>query len=198
MSLSPTLRFSFIPAPDNASLNDGWGSATLFVNGAPYWYANTDSQPLPISWTWVDLLEHAAQNWTYLVSEQSYPFPWLNGSSHLGDIWSVAELRWAQIDDDQADSEEAILLAFERRHNLAAAFKGLSLPSLVWIRNGNVVWICAEGKVPVRASFNECRDALIGVCDAMADAFKDSTNSRVADAVALWKNRVGDDSLALF
>lgn len=189
MSLSPTLRFDFTPSLDSAETNDGWGSATLFVNGAPYWYANTDSQPEPVSWTWIDLLEHVARNWTSLVSEQSYPFPWLVSSSEPRDVWSVAELRWARIDDDQADFEESILLAFDRRHNLAAAFKGLSLPSLGWLRNGNVVWISTEEKAPIRASYSECKDALISVCDAMADAFKDSSNPRVSDALALWHNR---------
>lgn len=191
MTRSSILHFEFVPSTDDAELQGGWGSGALYVQGEPYWHASTDSHPQqPISWTWVDLLEHIATNWSSLVSEQSYPYSWLAAASHPGEVWTVAERRWARFDDDNlADAEEAVLLAFERRHNLAAAWKGISLPALTWLRNGSIVWICVEGRAPIRARFDECRAELISICDALAKAFKDSTNPRVVAAVKRWLER---------
>lgn len=186
MSANPVIRIDFIPAEADAERRNGWGSGALFLQGSPYWHGSGQNGADLISWTWVDFLEYVGANWAYLVSEQNYPFPWLNRVSHPGELWDMADARWARLGDDLADTEEPALLAFERRHNLASAWKGISLPGLTWLRNGSIVWICADGKAPIRARFSECKDELIRVCDAMASAFGDSDNPRVSRAVKLW------------
>lgn len=189
MNSDSSIRLEFFPSEDEAARHDGWGSGILYVLGAPYWYSNSDVQPRPIDWTWVDLLEHVASNWGALVFEQSYPYPWLNDVAHPGEVWTVAERRWAKVGEDLAEAEEAELLAFERRHNLAAAWKGLSLPSLTLMRNGNVCWICSDGRSPIRAPFEACRAALVSVCDTLAESFDGSSNPRVTSAVNRWRDR---------
>ncbi|MDG0026643.1 ImmA/IrrE family metallo-endopeptidase [Trinickia sp. Y13] len=189
MNPDSSIRFEFLPSEDEAARKNGWGSGILYVLDIPYWYSNSDVQPHPVEWTWVDLLEHVASNWGALVFEQSYPFSWLNDVAHPGDVWNVAERRWARLGDELAEAEETELLAFERRHNLAAAWKGLSLPSLTLMRNGGVCWICVDGRAPIRAPFEECRTALVSICDALAQSFEGSPNPRVASAVNRWRNR---------
>jgi Zn-dependent peptidase ImmA (M78 family) len=187
MKPSKILRFEFAPAPDAVECCNGWGAGTLWIQGVPCWYANSDIEPWPIKWTWVDLLEQLAANWSSLTLEQSYPFVWLAEAPHPGDIWTVAERRWARLGDEVANAEEPAVLEFERRHNLASAWKGMSLPSVVWLRNGDLVWICVEGRPPVRAPFDECLSVLRGIGDTLAYAFSASDNPRVKAAVQRWQ-----------
>lgn len=189
MNPDSPMRFEFLPSEDEAARMNGWGEGILYVLGVPYWYSNSDDQPQPIEWTWVDLLEHVASNWGALVFEQSYPYSWLNDVAHPGDVWSVAERRWARLGEELAEAEEAKLLAFERRHNLASAWKGLSLPSLTLMRNGRVCWICADGQAPIRAPFEECQAALVSICDTLAQSFESSTNLRIKSAINRWRDR---------
>lgn len=189
MNPDSPIRFEFFPSKDDAARGSGWGSGILYVLGAPYWYSNSDAQPRPIDWTWVDLLEYVASNWGALVYEQSYPYSWLNDVAHPGDVWSVAERRWARLGEEIAAAEEGVLLDFERRHNLASAWKGLSLPSLTLVRNGEVCWICADGRAPIRAPFEECQTALLSICNTLAQSFADSTNPRVVSAISRWRDR---------
>lgn len=189
MSAKPAIRIDFVAAEADTERCNGWGSGALYLQDSPYWYGGNQTNPGPITWTWVELLEYVGSNWAYLVSEQTYPFTWLNNVSHPGEVWEVAEARWARLGDELAEDEEPELLAFERRHNLAAAWKGVSLPGLSWLRNGHVVWICADGKTPIRAPFSDCIDELVRACDAMMHAFGGSNNSRVARAVERWRVR---------
>ncbi len=189
MNPKAPLSFEFSPSGDAVARRDGWGGGILYVQGNPYWYSNSDVEPKPVEWTWIEFLDHVASNWWALVYEQPYPHRWLKEAAHPGDIWSVAERRWAKLGEDVAEAEEAALLSYERQHNLAFAWKGLSLPSLTFVRNGGVCWICAEGLVPIRAPFEECRTALLSICDALAQSFEGSENPRVANAVNRWRNR---------
>lgn len=189
MKANPVLRFEFAPAEDSAHRNDGWGRGTLLFNGQPYWFSNTEKEPQPVEWTWVDLLEHVAEVWGSLVSEQAYPFSWLAEAAHPGELWKVADRRWARLGEDAANQEEPRLIEFDRRHNLSAAWKGLGLPALTWLRVGETVWLSPEAGDPVRASFDECREALVRLGDEMAKAYSQSSNPRVAAAVIAWSRR---------
>lgn len=182
-------HFEFTPSEDSEDLNNGCGKGVLYVLGEPYWHSGSGDVVGSIDWTWVDLLEYVALNWVWLVFEQSYPYDWLKKVSHPGDIWNVAEDRWSKFGEETAEIEEAKLLVFDRRHNLAYAWKGLSLPSVTLMRNGMLCWVCAEGKNPFRASFSSCRDELISICDLLAKSFECSNNHRVMKAVRNWRNR---------
>lgn len=189
MKANPVLRFEFAPAEDAADRNNGWGQGMLFLNGQPYWFSNTEKEPQPVAWTWVDLLEHLAEVWGTLVAEQTYPFSWLAEAAHPGEMWKSADRRWARLGEEAASQEEPRLIDFDRRHNLSAAWKGIGLPALVWLRVGETVWLSPEVGAPVRASFDECREALVQLGDEMARAYSRSSNSRVAAAVNAWSER---------
>lgn len=182
------ISFEFSPA-EGDRLNDGWGKGTLYLSGLPYWYDNAIDEPKPIDWTWVDFLEFAAENWKFLCLEQRYPFEWLNNVAHPGVMWDAAEQRWERLDDSVVDEEEQELIDFERRHNLAYAWKGMSLPSLILLRSGNACWLCGENIAPMRVSFDQCIRAILNICEELAASFAGSSNPRVISAVKSWKNR---------
>jgi Zn-dependent peptidase ImmA (M78 family) len=190
MKRSPSaIHFEFAPAEDAARRNDGWGVGMLAVCGQPYWFAGSETEPKTFEWTWVDFLEHLADVWGALVSEESYPFAWLQNVRHPGEIWKAAERRWAALGEVVAAEEEPRLLAFDRRHNLSAGWMGIGLPALTWLRTGETLWLCPEAGEPIRASYNACREALLTMGDCLAAAYAASTNPRVASAVGAWRTR---------
>ena len=189
MKNNQVLSFDFFPAADAARRNDGWGSGMLLLNHKPYWFSGTENAPQAVEWTWVDLLEHLASVWGALMAEQTYPFAWLKDATHPEQCWAVAERRWAGQGEATANLEEPVLLAFERRHNLAAAWKGIGLPALTWLRVGKTVWLYPESGEPIRASFDECRKALLALGNQLESACQYSSNPRVAAAVNAWRNK---------
>jgi hypothetical protein len=185
----PILHFEFAPADDPKSRNDGYGKGMLILDGRPFWYSNTESDPQPVEWTWVDFLEHLAVIWAPLISEQAYPFEWLNDvAPDPGEMWRCADARWTGLGDAVADVEEPILYDFHRRHNLAAGWKGIALPALFCLRIGDNVLLSPENGSPLRDSFSACIDSIKTIGDAMACAFDHSANPRVILAVRAWRS----------
>src|SRR3972149_9401883 len=158
---NPSIQFQFAPCADPKMGNDGWAQGSLYMDGAPFWYAHANSDPKLIEWTCVDLLEHVAISWAELIAEQTYPFPWLSlHVAHPGEMWKVAQERWRRAPNELVDEEEPSLLAFIHRHNLSAAWKGMGLPSLLWHRIGNNLWLIPEAGIPIRTSFEANKAAL--------------------------------------
>ncbi|CAM2142033.1 protein of unknown function [Pararobbsia alpina] len=189
MNANSLLRFEFSPDNDAQRVNDGWGLGMLLLNGKPYWFFGSDADPSPVSWTWIDFLEYLAGAWSALASEQSYPFDWLQDATHPGELWTIADRRWAQTGDSIADLEEPALIEFDRRHNLSAAWKGLGLPAVTCFRTGETVWLCPELGEPLRESLRDCLDSLREFGDRLASAYAGSSNPRVAAAVVAWRDR---------
>ena len=189
MSHNTVLRWEFAPATALADANAGWGQGILYLFEQPFWYAGSRQTPQPIEWTWVDVLEHLATHWGALLLEQSLPLDWLGAASDPASLWPVAERRWATKDDATADQEEAVLLAFERRHNLAYACKGMALPALTILRNGQVCWLCAQDQTPVRVPLADIYAGLQTMGAALASAFAHSTHPKVQAALQAWQQR---------
>ncbi|OYO32202.1 ImmA/IrrE family metallo-endopeptidase [Janthinobacterium sp. PC23-8] len=190
VDIDSVLHFNFVPADDLRERADGYGAGTLFLDGAPFWFSNSPVFPQPVEWTWVDFLEHLAFTWPALMVEQTYPFEWLNKvTSHPGEMWDKAELRWSRQGDAIADVEEPILYAFHNRHNLSAGWKGIGMPGLYWLRVGKSVWLSPEGGAPIRADFNACMRSLEQIGNQLATSFSESNNQRVVAAVSDWNKR---------
>ncbi len=184
----PILHFEFTPADDPKLRNDGYGKGMLILDGHPFWYSNTETDPQPVEWTWVDFLEHLAGIWAPLISEQAYAFEWLNDvAPDPGEMWRCAESRWTRLGEEVADAEEPILYDFHRRHNLAAGWKGIALPALFCLHVGDSVLLLPENGIPLRASSTACKDSIQAIGDAMASAFEHSANPRVILAVLAWQ-----------
>lgn len=181
--------FDYSADADPERAQAGWGNGILYVNNKPFWFFDTVDDPAPVSWTWVDFLEHVTAIWRNLVIEQGYPFSWLDDfNMPLANIWEIAEERWSRLGEAAADAESDVLGQFVDRHNLSAGWVGMSLPALLWLRSGESVWLYPEGAPVIRASFTDCLIVLRDICDKIAESCKDSSHQRVATAVASWKS----------
>lgn len=176
---------------NSVDTHDGWGRGMLQFAGSPYWYGSADDSGM-LQWTWVDLLEFLAENWAALNLEQHYPFAWLTREvAHPGQVWDVAMRRWALMGSqpEVVMREEAVVLDFLSRHNFAQAWKGLSLPQLLWMRVGRNVWLIPESGDPVLAPMMPIVAHLESVGQAIADSMQASANLRVRRAIGLWNKR---------
>ncbi len=50
----------------------GWGNLTVWLAGRAVWKSDPYAQP--VTWTWIDLVEHLARAWGFLLHEEIYPF----------------------------------------------------------------------------------------------------------------------------
>lgn len=110
-----------------------WGSGTLLVNGVSVMAGPEDG---PVEWTWVDLLEWLAKNWSYLLCEQSFPF--YAKASEISTLMRDLEKRWENMPEERVEDEEEEAFRFLNRHDLASAFKGIYLPAVFFMRQGKL------------------------------------------------------------
>lgn len=182
-------QLEYFPHPEESMRRDGYGLGKLNFNGQPYWYSNTENAPLPIDWTWVDLLEHLVIVLSTIQIEKPVPFDLMPSIDiDLQTIWERAEKRWLFCDELLATQEELDLLVFIRLRNLAAGWKGLNLPALLCLRIGDNVLLIPENGHSVLVGYQEFSEALFLVGNMMANSFSDSNNQRVSAAVQLWKS----------
>ena len=105
------------------------------MQGEPIWYReDDDGRTTALHWTWIDLLEGLAEHWPALLLEETYPIPVL--PLYPGLLRREAERRWEDQPDEIIDAEDEAVYRFLFRHDLAMAFKGLFLPSLLLLRHG--------------------------------------------------------------
>ncbi len=182
-------QLEYFPHPKESMRLNGYGLGMLCFDGLPYWYSNAEDAPLPIEWTWVDLLEHLVVVISSIETEKPVPFGLMsNIDIDLQAIWENAEKRWLLCDELLATQEELDLLVFIRLRNLAAGWKGLSLPALLCLRLGDNVLLIPEKGRSVLVGYHEFTEALLLVGNMMADSFSDSNNQRVSAVVQSWKS----------
>lgn len=167
----------------------GWGLVRLSLGGEPVWTDDDSlSEPKPLFWTWVDLLEFLARSWPWLLLEESYPIP--VSPLHPGYLQREAERRWEDTPDSDAAHEERLVQRFIRRHDLAAGLKGLFLPSVVLMRAGEY-FVCHSpdtGQTLTRAC-SEVAGTLREVGELIAQFVADGSHPRGAAAAAEWQRR---------
>jgi Zn-dependent peptidase ImmA (M78 family) len=185
------LSFIYQPSHSSEKANCGWGEGTLWLNGQAFWYGGgSPDAPQPLIWTWIDLLEHLAECWPWLQIESPWPLDWLATPMLEGcNFWHVADDRWQVLDDLTADEEEARVLDFSRRHNLAAGWQGLHVPSLYWYRLGQGVRLCPEGLSPIDMPFPKAIAVLECLGNAIAAGLNAGEYPRVKPALTAWAGR---------
>lgn len=182
------LQFEFHLDPaDEQGLARGEGRVSL--NGEPVWFAeNAGGEELPLDWTWVDLLAFLGRWWPWLAHEQDYPLdvnPWSPAF-----FLDEAEARWRDLPQEQVEEEEGQAHRFLARHDLAEGLKGLFVPSLVLLRQGNVCLVSARAIRQTRIRpWPEVRDTLEEVGDYLAGAVASSPNPRAQQALTWWHDR---------
>jgi Zn-dependent peptidase ImmA (M78 family) len=107
---------------------------------------------------------------------------------HPGKMRREAEKRWESMGEQQYLEEDDRLFRFEARHDLAMGLKGIFLPSLFVLRQGEKAWVCSEG-LQVFAGFKEVKDTLTALGNCLASFIESAQDPRAQRAVQRWKNR---------
>ncbi len=182
------LQFELNLGPeDNQGLAQGEGR--VFLKGESVWFGeDADGQEVPLSWTWVDLLAFLGRWWPWLVLEEDYPLP--VKPLYPAFFLQEAEARWRDLPEAQVEQEEEEAHRFLARHDLAEGFKGLFLPALILLRQGDVCLISAAAIRRTRVRpWSEVRGTLVEVGDYLAENISESTNPRARQALEWWRNR---------
>lgn len=166
-----------------------WGEGLALLAGEPVWFSeDAEGRESPVQWTWIDLLEYLGRWWPWLVHEEDHPYPFQ--PLYPGFLLNEAELRWQELPDDQIEEEEVEVQKFIIQHDLSEAFKGIFLPSLMLLRQGNT---CHISTVALRQNrvrpWSEVLDTLDELGQFLAEAVFSSNNPRAMYALNLWRTR---------
>lgn len=161
-----------------------WGELTITLGDAVVW-GSQDGQR-GVRWTWVDLLEHLAEVWPWLMFEEGWPAgPVVHDATRfLSDARAWAEA----LPSDEAAKREDELFEYRHRHDLAMAVQGKVLPQLWIVREGLSVWVASES-TSLRLTFDEVSTALAALASQIVDRLTALDDERASGAVAAWESR---------
>jgi len=182
------LQFALNLSPDDPE-GLAWGEGQILMEGEPVWVGEgPEGEEIPLVWTWIDLLEFLGRWWPWLIMEEDYPLP--VKPLYPAFFIQEAERRWLELPEDQVEEEEEIAHRFIARHDLADAFKGLFLPSLMLLRQGKTchISVAAAHRTWVRP-WSEVQDTLEKAGECLAASVLNSSNPRAAHALSLWRQR---------
>jgi hypothetical protein len=171
-----SLRFEieFPDAPAGTASDRTRGRLVARLNGRTLW---------DLDWTWVELVEHLAHQWRFLVYEESAPGPF---NPYEPDVLSHEARRF--FEENPSDEDENAFEAFVESHDLSRALKG-AWPRRVWLMRCGyrmLVWSSiAESLLPLQDVLMELESLAETVCarlDGAADA-------RSLHASAAWARR---------
>lgn len=167
-----------------------WAELQVAVQGQSIWYQQDTDQdePRPVTWTLVDLLHGLARIWPWLMVEESYPIP--IEPEHPGRMMRAAENRWESEAQQTAELEEERLFDFRHRHDLSLLMRGIFLPPLWFLREGNdcLIWSPELG-AGIRQSMEEIGQILTQLGDGISQQVATSQSSRAIQAVTRWHAR---------
>lgn len=179
-------EFSFASSPAD---DDGhaWGLGLVWVGESLLWQTEyDDGSGAPVAWTWVDLLEHLTNSWAAINYEELYPFGLTPSTPNF--LRLEAEQRWQDATKAQRLVEDEALFFFEERHNLARGMRGISLPGIFLMREGNQMWV-ASGDLLIQRPFVNVTHALEEAGSQIAMQLSCSAHPRARAAVDAWRAR---------
>lgn len=163
----------------------GWGLGQLSVQGVAVWNGEDNG---PVQWTWIDLLEWLGCNWPWILLEQHYPVP--VAPLHIGQLLQASENRWEDMSEDRVEEEEMEVHRFLGRHDLASGLKGIFLPTVLLLRQGNAFEVVVPDQRMSRTiPFETVLRDLEEIGEGIAARAGGKQNGRNQKAVALWNQR---------
>lgn len=187
--MATELKLIVDSAPSQGSQEHGWVKASLHLDGQPYWYGEDEKGGHSgLDWTWIDLLQYLARNWSALMLEQGWPLP-LDDVAHPGKLLEKAEARWDDMPESLVHAEESQVHQYLDRHNLSTALSGANVPLLLWLRSGNTLWLVDEDEQARRVDFRTLRQQLEEIGETLAKLFAHSTQPHVRAAISQWERR---------
>jgi Zn-dependent peptidase ImmA (M78 family) len=145
----------------------------------------TIGEPRPLDWPWIDLLDHLAGVWPWLLLEEKYPCDYLPPNPAL--LRQEARRHWGAEEQIPLAEEEAIY-RFETRHDLAYAMKGVQLPRLFLLREGLEV-LLGTPDFCIRRPLDEVLETLQELGDFIAECVEPAAEGRGKDALERWRRR---------
>ncbi len=166
----------------------GWSDVVLWVGGRRLWTSEEegdgDGQGGPVRWTWVDLVEHLAHAWPFLLYEENAPFGLVaSGPEHLRD---PALLR--SVPDRSPVEVEDAVHAFQQRHDLAAGLQGIWVTPVWLVREGRTMWVRADGR-DLWLPLDDVRRILESFVDEVLGHEPVGESPRGAYVLRAWRNR---------
>jgi Zn-dependent peptidase ImmA (M78 family) len=156
-----------------------WGTAEISAAPGVHWIARG------VHWTWIDLLEHLADSWPWLIGEHGWP-PHILSADIAPAEFAVERRRALEQAGANRKRFEQALFDFRERHDLSFALKGKSLPSLWIVRRGNDAWI---GDSYAVLPWPEVRDFLVDLGNAIAARLRPYRDERAVQATKRWDKR---------
>ena len=201
-------EFKIIGSPDliqfdfnlsSASVEEislAWGEGIVKVFGEAYWYGeDPDGGAIPLVWSWVDLLEFLGRSWPSLFLEEVYPIN-VNPVNPLL-LRQALAVRWESLAREIVLEEDELIYKFESRHDFSRSMRGIDLPSLRMLRQGDLAWLCtdSEGRL---VSLGDLRGIFEQVGEYLAGELAPSANERAQHACRIWRGRQEKVQAAFF
>lgn len=166
-----------------------WADLVVWANGRRHW-ANAGA---PIRWTWIDLVEHLARAWPFLLFEETAPF----GLVALGPERLRSRELLTRVPGKTPVEVEDAVHAYQHRHDLAAGLKGLHLPPIWLLREGSVVRIrttsTSDAREPARervAPASEVFAVLERFVATLRERYESAGAPRARAAFERWDRRM--------
>lgn len=171
------LAFDIAWTPEPADARGlGWADLVVWFAGRPVWTSEPQGQP--VTWTWIDLVEHLGRVWGHLLHEEVYPF----GLTAANPETLRTHARLARVPGKTANEVENAVHAFQHRHDLAAGLKGINLPPIWLMREGTLMRIRAE-----KRDLRRPCDEVLATLTALVNAIRARTIAPAARAkTAFW------------
>jgi Zn-dependent peptidase ImmA (M78 family) len=177
-----------VPESVSDPASECWGTGVLYIASKPVWFRGSPTAPEAIEWSWIELLEFLASRWSYLTTEQTYPAGLVPEEPRelrrklqraLRDTWN----------EDEGDRLDEAVFRFEECHDLARGLHGITLPSVLVVREGQRAWITTEDEAKLYPL-----DEVVRNLETIAEILHRRLSSgrrtpRSDKAIAAWLNR---------
>jgi len=182
------IEFQPLPASEDHPFGFAWGALGLWLGDTLVWNEGDDGEEKPVQWSWVNLLEGLGRVWPWLTLEESYPIP--IHPEHPGKLDYELSKRWDGMSESQRDDEEDLIFDFNQCHNLALLVRGVNLPRVMVVREGQeVVFWSPMRPLPVRIPFTEFVRVFEQFGDMLNHLLLDSTEDLAILARRRWGER---------
>jgi Zn-dependent peptidase ImmA (M78 family) len=162
------------------------GALRVLVGEIPVWFGTDEFTG--VQWSWDGLLEHVASFWGRLWVEEAYPLN-LDPDSPA-DLIKLAEERWEGLPSSKRDQEEDRLFEYSLIHDLSHACRGIELPSLWLMKEGNSIWIDWGGRRSRRLlPLLPTQQSLAALAECILRRISHLTDERANYLRSAWQSR---------
>lgn len=160
------------------------GAARLSLGDDVVWGMDEEG----LEWTWIELVEHLARAWPYLVLEQAYPHPLQPRGIRDLEAELRRHLEDAQYSDDEVDDLENSVFNFLDVHDLSRGLQGVSVAPLRLMRCGTIMEVAAQG-ASTTLPCNDVLESLTAIGDLIVSRLDGATDERSVLAAERWRGR---------